>query len=263
MSIAGSIKTVHILSLNSGKIMRRVLTYFCFWSIGILQFCSLTAQSDSLSGYAGIRELAEKLYGPDPDLLNGQKYNYTYRSAGGDPFFEANGQKASAIQIKGKRYDEQLIRFDIYNQLVILEFTDVSGARGSIVLNNDWIDYFNLGRAHFRKFPDKAGIERFGQAISLDNITCVYFWKKYYQSELKNGNKYYRFSKPVKEAVIIRDGQVFGYKNKKSFLKCFLEKDRKTVKMQMKEHRIQLKKVSDMDMELLMKYINQLPGYGD
>lgn len=263
MSIAGSIRTVHIFRLNSGSIMKRLLTYFCILSIGLLQFYSLSAQSDSLSGYAGIRELAEKLYGPDPDLLNGQKYNYTYRSAGGDPFFEAIGQKASAIQIKGKRYDEQLIRFDIYNQLVILEFTDVSGARGSIVLNNDWIDYFNLGRAHFRKFPDKAGIERFGQAIFLDNITCVYFWKKYYQSELKNGKKYYWFSKPVRESVIIRGGQVYGYKNKKSFLKCFLEKDRKTVKVQMKKHRIQLKKVSDMEMESLMKYINQLQGYGD
>jgi len=243
--------------------MKRFLTYFGFWSIGLLQFSSLTAQIDSISSYGGIRELAELLYGPDPDLLNGQKYNYTYRSAEGSPFFEVYGQEASSIQIKGKLYDEQWIRFDIYKQLVILDFTDVSGARGSIVLNDDWIDYFNIGRAHFRKFPDKVGNERFGQAIFLDSISCVYFWKKNYQSEIKNGSKYYRFSKPAREAVIIRGGQVYGYKNKKSFLKCFLEKDRKAVKMQMKEHRIRLRKIGDMEMESLVKYINQLPGYED
>lgn len=243
--------------------MRRFLTYFCFWCIGLLQFCLLSAQSDSASSYAGIRELAEKLYGPDPDLLNGQKYNYTYRSAEGNPFFEVTDQDASSIQLKGKLYVAQKIRFDIYQQLVILDFTDISGARASIVLNNNWVEYFDIGSAHFRKFLDKDGNERFGQAISLDTISCVYFWKKFYKSEVKNGSKYYSFSKPEKEPVIMRGGQVYGYKNKSSFLKCFLEKDRKTIKMQMKEYRIKLKKVSDMEMKSLMKFINQLPGYGD
>lgn len=226
----------------------------------LLRFSGTLAQDQTNLSYEAIRELAETKYGPDPDLLNGKKYNFGYLAAEGNPFYEDPDAGTCAIQIKGRLYEEQQIRFDIYRQLIVLDYIEVSGARGSIVLNDEWIDYFSIGKALFRKFRDKSGEERFGQAVYMDSISCVYFWKKNYISELKDDSKVTRFSKPIREAVIIRDGQTYGFKNKKSFLRCLPETDRKAVKAIMKELQLNPGNISDMQMEILMKNVNQIRG---
>jgi hypothetical protein len=120
------------------------------------------------------------------------------------------------------------------------------------------VDNFTLGKIEFEKFHDKNGEERFGQVIYVDSISCVYFWKKNYLSELKDDKRNFSFSKPLRDAVIIKGKQVCAYKNKKSFLKCFLKEDRKDLKMQMRQQRINPRKATDLEMQALMKYINQI-----
>lgn len=243
--------------------MRQLSGYIIICCLLLLKSFALSSQSQSASSFNGIRETTERQYGPDLDLLNGRKYNFTYRSARGNPFFEAPGADSAAIQIKGKLYENQRIRFDIYQQLLILDFTDLSGGNSSIVLNDDVVDHFTLGKVHFRKFSDKNGLKRFGQVVYLDSISCVYFWKKKYLSELKDEQKNYRFSGPLRDAVIISNGQVRAYKNKSSFLKCFGQEDRKKIKLFMREELIKPRKANELEMQRLMKYINHLSAHED
>ena len=233
----------------------------CYLALLLLQFSTLVAQTASPVPYAGIREDAEARYGPDPDLLNGEKYNFTFRSAEGTPFFEVHGNALSSIQIKGKIYEEERVKFDIYNQLVVLDFTDLSGATSSIVLRDDWIDEFSIGSIPFKKFPDKNGTLRFGQVLYEGRITCVYFWKKTYVTEMKDGEMYYSFSKPVREAVTILEGEACSFKNKSTFLNCFPKELRGPIKSQIKSRHIRIRKASDLEIQALMTYINQIPGY--
>lgn len=242
--------------------MKKLLIYILSCSL-LLKVSASLAQEQAIPSYEGIRERAEKQYGPDPDLLNGRKYNFMYRSAEGNPFFEVPGVHSSDIQIKGKLYKDQKISFDIYNQLLVLEFEDVSGASSSIVLNEKVVDYFTLGYLVFRKFPDKNGLERFGQVVYQDRISCVYFWKKNYLSELEDGQRYYRFSEPVRDAVIIQGSQVEAYGNKRSFLKCFSKRYRKQIKVRMRAQRINPRKANVLEMQSLLKYINQLLDHED
>ncbi|TFH27755.1 MAG: hypothetical protein E4H10_02810 [Bacteroidia bacterium] len=233
----------------------------CYLALLLLQFSTLVAQKTSPAPYLRIREDAEANYGPDPDLWNGKKYNFIYRSAIGTPFFEVHGNALSSIQIKEKIYREERIKFDIYNQLVVLDFTDLSGATSSIVLRDDWVDEFSIGSIPFKKFPDKSGKLRFGQVLYEGRIACVYFWKKTYAPTLNDGEMYYSFSKPVREAVIIFDGEASSFKNKKSFLQCFPKELRGPVKSQIKSQHIRIGKASDLEMQALMKFINQIPAY--
>lgn len=233
----------------------------CYLALLLLQFSPLVAQKTSPAPYVGIRKDAEASYGPDPDLLNGKKYNFIYHSAKGSPFFEVHGNALSSIQIKGKKYEEEQVKFDIYNQLVVLDFSDLSGATSSIVLRDDWVDYFSIGSIPFKKFPDKYGKLRFGQVLYEGRITCVYFWKKTYVTELKEGEVYYSFSKPVREAVIILEGEACSFKNNKSFLNCFPQELRGPVKSQIKSRHIRIRKAGNLEVQALMQYINQIPGY--
>jgi hypothetical protein len=235
----------------------------CYLALLLLQALPLLAQKENRVSYTGIREEAEMSYGPDPDLLNGKKYNFTYRSAEGNPFFDLHDNAGSSIRIKGKIYEDEQVKFDIYNQLVVLDFTDLSGATSSIVLRNDWVEEFNLGDISFKKFPDKNGSLRFGQVVFEGEITCVYFWKKTYIPEQRDGEMHYRFSGPLREAVVIIGGVTCGFKNKTGFLKCLPKEYRSPVRTEIKSRHLRIRKAGDQEMKALMQYINQILGYGE
>lgn len=236
----------------------RILSYL---ALLLLQVSPLLSQTASPDPYPGIRVDAETSYGPDPDLLNGKKYNFTYRSAEGSPFFDVSDPEQSSIRIKGKLYEGERVKFDIFNQLVVLDFTDLSGATGSIVLREDWVDGFTIGSIPFKKFPDKNGRLKFGQPVYEGRISCVYFWKKSYIPEQKDGTLFYKFSKPDREAVILLEGETCSFKNKHSLLACFPRELRGPVKSEIKSRHLRIGKASDLEMQMLIQYINQISGH--
>ena len=226
----------------------------------LLHFCPLTSQSPADLSYLEIKDEAEERYGPSADLFNGEKYYYPYRGAGGDPFFEVGDNHPASIQIKGKLYENQTVRYDICNQLMVLDFMDPSGAKGSIVLRNEWLDFLILGGTHFKVFQDENGTERFGQVIFEDTFSCVYFWNKKYLPDLHLGENRYFFSEPIRETSIVVHGQSIPYTGNRSFLKCFSSQETGHIKKYLKENRIRVNRATDLEMQSLMEYINHLSG---
>ena len=88
----------------------------------------------SLTDYLAECELK---YGSDADLVNGEKYFYPYSTSDGDPFFIFESG-SSKLRIKGKEFEEQSLRYDIYNHLLILDYKDVYGGTTSLR-----VDYIN------------------------------------------------------------------------------------------------------------------------
>ncbi len=229
----------------------------------LFQFCDLHSQETSDVSYLEIRDDAEEKYGPSTNLLNGVKYHYPYRSARGNPFFEVQGEQDASIQINGRLYEKQKIKYDIYNQFIVLDFLNSSGAPGSIVLSNEWLDYLVIGGCQFKKFSDENGSERFGQVIFEGNFGCVYFWEKEYSPNLHDGERHYQFSDPIRHPCIVIQEQFYPYSGKRSFLKCFPEQNQLQIKSYLKEKRIRIRKSTDLEMQSLMGYINQLSEHED
>ena len=243
----------HVLRVLAGSLTLLLLS----------RFSPLLSQDTANLNYLEIREDAEERYGPSADLFNGEKYYYPYRSAGGDPFFEVHNDHNASALIKGKLYENQTIRFDIYNQLMVLDFMDRSGAPGSIVLRNEWLDYIILGGYLFKKFPDQNGFKRFGQVIYEGNYSCVYFWEKSYSPDLHDGEKYYQFSEPIRQSLLVVDDRFYPYAGKRSFLTCFPGQNQLQIKTYLKEKRIRIRKATDLEMQSLMEYLNQLSDHED
>lgn len=223
-------------------------------------FVPLRAQDTIYTNYLIVKNEAEERYGPLGDLINGEKYNYTYRAAGGDPFFESDVTEKAAIQINGRMYEDQKVKYDIYNQLMVLEFISSSGAPESVVLRNEWLDFVMIGDRCFRQFPKDDGSPRFGQVIWEGEASCIYFWKKIYLLNLDAGGKNYDFSDPIRSSYVVKEGIFTLYKSKRSFLKCFAKQVKPAIKQYLKDHRIRIKKADDMEIASLMKFINQIPG---
>lgn len=226
----------------------------------LFQSSAVVSQDALNPSYSGIRGEAEKRYGPDADLLNGEKYHFSYRSDRGTPFYEVQGKTLASVQIKGKLYEDQKIRYDLYNQLMVLDFTDRSGAPGSIVLTDQWIDHLILGGIMFKRFPDERGIRRFGQVIFEGPFSCVYFWGKKRLPDLHEGENHFYFSEPFRVPVLVIQGETFPFSGNGSFLKCLPEEYLAPVKKYLKEQRIRVKKAPDQQMRQLMEFINQLAG---
>ncbi|MCK4751565.1 MAG: hypothetical protein KAT15_31120 [Bacteroidales bacterium] len=222
-----------------------------------LQFCPLHAQDTSAISFPEIRDYIEELYGPSADLINGEKYHYPYSYSKGDPFLNLPGNHDASIQIKGKVYEKQEIKYDIYNHLVVLEINEKNGVSGSIVLRNEWLDQLILGGFQFKKFPDEFGVERFGQVIFEGKTTCFYFWKKRYMLDIMVGENHYSFSDPIRQPFIMVNGHAYPYTGMRSFLKCFSRQDQLNIRTYLKENRIRFRKATDQEMQSLMEYINQ------
>ncbi len=218
--------------------------------------------SQEISGLSGeeISSYTENRYGPFTSLINGEEYYYPYRQALGDPFFPVHDHNKASVRINGKVYENQQIKYDIYNNLVVLDFNDMNGALKSIILRSEWLDYFVLGNILFKKFRDEHGSERFGQVIYEGDITCFYLWTKRYQPNTRFGESRYSFSDPFRHSFILLNGELRPYNGRHSFLKCFPVKDRPYIKTYLKKNRVRIRRASDADMSLLMEFINQIQG---
>ncbi len=223
----------------------------------LLLFSPLKSQGEGQPSFDEIKADAEKKYGPIADLINGEKYYYPYWADSGDPFFLPGESKGVSIVVRGKLFEDRNIRYDICNQFIVLDYTDLSGASASIALRNEWVDEFHIGDRLFKKYPNEDGVLQFAQLIYEGEQSCVYFWEKLYTPNLQNGEKHYKFSDPVRHACIISEGKTRPYKSKKSFLKCFQKAQQAGIKSYLKEKGVKFKKASDGEMKDVMEFINQ------
>jgi len=200
----------------------------------------------------------EMKYGSDADLVNGEKYFYPYSRSDGDPFF-LSGSESSKIRIKGKDFEEQSLRYDIYNHLLVLDYKDVYGGTTSLVLRSEWVESFSIGSRQFKGIMDPEGELNFFQVILESRVTCLYRWSKDYQLNLSSGEQSYYFTEPQKEAFLFIADQFYPFKSTRSFLKPFNDEQQKAIKLFIRQAKIKVKKSTDPQMRHLIEYCNSLP----
>jgi len=199
----------------------------------------------------------ERKYGKDADLMNGEKYFYPYGGASGDPFFFTEPRSA-IITIHEKQFEDQQLRYDIYQQKLILDYINIYGATSSLVLRNEWLDEFAFEKHLFRRMEGPEGQLVFFQVVTDGPITCVYHWSKNYSLNLSSGVQNHYFTDPTKESYLIIDGQFHMYRSNGNFTKTFDQEIQKAIKQFMRQTKIKVKNASDSQMRHLVEYCNSL-----
>ena len=233
--------------------MKRRFTFSIF--MVLLALAGLEGYGQSLTDYLAE---CERKYGRDADLVNGEKYFYPYSRTEGDPFF-FSGAESSKIRIKGKDFEEQSLRYDIYNQLLVLDYEDVYGGTTSLVLRKEWVESFSFGSVKFKGKTDSEGELIFYQVIMEGRVSCLYKWSKDYQLNLSSGEQNYYFTEPQKEAFLYIADQFYPFKSTRSFLNAFGEEQQKSIKQFIREAKIKVKNAPDSQMRHLIEYCNSLP----
>ena len=221
----------------------------------------LLAQGDP-SVTSDIVSDAEERYGPSAELYNGEKYPQAYRLAEGTPFFEFPGNPSAQVTIKGTVFNDLTIRYDMYNQVMVLETGDSARSPGSIILQDEWLEQVVIGDYLFKRFGGLNGQEQYAQILSEGTYQCVYLWEKRYLPDMHQGGKTYFFTEPSRQSYLIREGQMHFYKSNRSFLKGLALQEVDRVKRYLKDNRLKVKKASDQDMKRIMNFINQPANHG-
>ncbi len=215
---------------------------------------NLFSQQSSITDYLVQCEIK---YGSDADLVNGEKYSYPYSQALGDPFFFPETRTAE-ITIHEKEFKGQLLRYDIYNQQLILDYENLYGVSASLVLRSQWVESFAFENQKFKKMEGPDGKSGFFQILGEGQIDCIYLWNKKYLLNLTSGEQSYYFTDPDRSSFLRIEGQVHPYKSNGNFIKAFDPGLQKPLKQFLRQAKIKVKTASDAQMRHLLEYCNTL-----
>ncbi len=233
----------------------------------ILILFFVTCFSDSLSaqkpGYPDAafnkwREFFDQSYGPDYELVNGIKYVYLFFNSSGHPFLGEDRFYTGYAVINGRQYPDLKIKYDICIQRIVLNHTFFSGEKEQIILNNEFIDAFELDGKLFRKYSFPETGTKFLQVIESGDLCCLYFWKKkfnYSTTSIRNASS---FSPPKKKTYLLLNGEIWPFNTKKSFLKLFPEGNQEQIDQFIRTNKIRLKEAPDNMMHQLINFCDKL-----
>jgi len=199
----------------------------------------------------------QKKYGSDVDLVNGEKYFYPYARSQGNPFFFSDTRRA-VITIHEKEFKGEMLRYDLFNQQLVLDYTDIFGATSSLVLQSEWVESFAFEEYLFRRMQGPEGERAFFQIVTDGPVGCLYSWRKDYLLNLTSGVQSYYFTDPARESFLMIGGQFYAYRNNANFMKIFDPGLQKKIRLFMRQSKINVKKASDSQMRLLVEYCNSL-----
>jgi len=222
--------------------------------MALLGFSGLYSQQLSITDFLAE---CERKYGNDTDLVNGEKYFYPYRQSQGGPFLFSE-PRAAVIRIHEKEFAGQLLRYDIFNQKLVLDYKDLYGATSSLVLRNEWVESFSFENENFIKMAGPDGKTGFFQLVTDGPIACVYKWSKSYLLNLTSGMQSYYFTEPVKESFLVIGGRFYNYRSNGTFLKPFDPEKQKLIRQFMRQSKIKVKNAPDSQIRHLVEYCNSL-----
>lgn len=206
----------------------------------------------SLSGQHVV--VFDTLYGADPLLVNGKVYTFFLSTeTSGHPYLSGAGYEMGSLRLKDNIYDGQALRYDIYNQLLILGFVNAQGAESQIIVSDAFLQWFSLGELFFTRPPAADSALKFIQLTGDTTFGVARAWYKTLALDSKVGATNYVFSKARHHSYLMRHGQLFPFKNRKSFLKLFKTEEKVRMKELLKSLDINIRHMDTRQANLLVE----------
>lgn len=194
----------------------------------------------------------------DPTIINGKQYIFYVPKITGHQFLSTVDFSTGSITVKGVQYENQLLRYDIYNQQLTLKFINQFKAENIIIVSDAWLTNFILND---KKFEVIKGIDKsvkFFQTLGHGDIKLMYAWKKHLMLDATSGQKKYHFTDPIREAYLYRNGEFYKFKGNRSFAKYFGDDLSPVILKHIRQNNIRVKKASDSVMEALIDFCNSI-----
>jgi hypothetical protein len=200
----------------------------------------------------------DRVYNLDPLLYNGKKYSYFLPpGTGGNQFLFSPDFFTGDVTIKGRRFDRVTLNYDIYNQQLLLQYTNETGSFEIIEISKTWLESFRLGDMEFKYTSFEEG-PRFYQVLGNGPICILYYWRKDLKLDASYGAEYHTFTPPIRSRFVLIDNKLRPFTNKRSLISTFDPGLQPQIRNYIRHNKIRLKNASDRAITEMINYIGNL-----
>lgn len=202
-----------------------------------------------------LRRAYDKLYGPDILLINGKKYLPDANPSEGHPFWGGKEPFNAELFVDGKAFPEQNVRYNLCEQMFLLNYQDDNRQPVQIILNPGAIDSVRIHDFLFIRNRNPEIGQRFIQRVYEGKLSCYQGWYKERAFQTFGNNKgLYLYSEAKKTPYLIKEGRVYRFHSKRTFQKIFPKEKQSLIRKFLISHNIRLKGIGDNDLRRLIIY---------
>jgi len=203
-------------------------------------------------------KVLDRVYGLDQTLCNGKKYNYSVPSSTkGHQFLLSPDYIAGSVTLKGKCYQGLTLNYDIFNQQLLLQYKDETGALNIIEVSKAWLTSFRRGIMNF-EFLKLEKDQHFYQVLGEGPVRILYYWRKNLNLDDAVGSSNFIFTKPIRDSYVLMDCQLKPFTTKRSLVRLFDPGHRPEIKSYLRKNKIKVKKATDQAMAEMITFIGNI-----
>lgn len=198
-------------------------------------------------------------YGTDGVLYNGAIYRfYIAPSTTGTPFITGSEFSKGELTVRGKKYHDLALNYDVYNQQLVYQFTGINGGLNMIEISKAWLESFDLSGKHYILISNRDSVARIYQAIGSEKYKVLYYHYKELALSTATTESNMRFTNSIRESYLLKDNNLYRYTNNRSFIRLF-EKDKQAdIRKYLRQYKIKVRKSDDIAISGLIEYCRRI-----
>jgi hypothetical protein len=201
----------------------------------------------------------DKIYGLDPTLYNGLLYSsFNPGKVKGDQYFVSSAYVKGEATIRGIKYTNIDLNFDIYKQEVLLKYLGSNNINNIIKISKAWLENFSIGDYQFVIYSTPENPKGIYQVIGTESIKLLYHWEKkvaYFNDYINNTSLYFEV---IKDQYVLMNNVLLKFKNNNSFVHLFAKEYQANIRKYLHQHKIKVSSASDRAMEELINYCSKI-----
>ena len=202
----------------------------------------------------------DQVYGYDPLLYNGMAYYYyAPPHTTGTQYLFTQFDTDGTITLRGITYSHLALNFDIFNQQLVLKYTNSIGSPALIQISFAWLETFEIEGLHFEIIASADSTKEIYQVLGTGSSKILYSQnKKLLIENFKSTDRY--FSRIQRLMYVYNGTGKIKYKNNRTFVAAFAAAQRDLIRKYIRKHNLMVQKATDQQMTELINYCNTLSG---
>lgn len=206
-----------------------------------------------------ILTLVNSVYGADDRLINGKYYQPKHYYAEGYPYFLSKDWSEASLYIKGTAYKHVNTKYNIEDDVIIIQHIFKNRISKNILLNNSFVDSLIIGTHVFHNTSNFLAENSIGIAELIYKGKLLAYTKhtiKFIEDHSER-YKYGLYLKPQRKLHLFDGDSFYLIESKKDFLAHF-PKHTKEINSFLRKRRIRFKKASNEEINTLLHFCEEL-----